>query len=57
MIKNIKWNRCNICGRFISYKDFVNGKAVNKLITPSSLFTDESYDIFHIKCNKEAKNE
>lgn len=30
------WNRCDECGRFIPLDDFVSGKAIHRLLEPSS---------------------
>ncbi len=38
------WNRCDVCGRFISYADFASGKARCILATPESNFTSERYE-------------
>jgi hypothetical protein len=39
-----KWNRCDVCGKFISFDDIATGKAVRKMVTPDSEFTDEEYE-------------
>lgn len=44
------WNRCDSCGRFISYKDFATGKAVRKLITPDSKYSKEEYSTLCSRC-------
>lgn len=38
------WNKCDICGRFISMNDFSNGKAIRRMITPDSDYSNESYE-------------
>jgi hypothetical protein len=38
------WNRCDMCGRFISYNDFDKKKASRILILPESEVTDETYE-------------
>jgi len=38
------WNRCDVCGRFISYKDFENKKASRQMIKPDSLCSSETYE-------------
>ena len=38
------WNRCDVCGQFISFDDFAEGIAIRKLDTPDSEFTKESYE-------------
>jgi hypothetical protein len=38
------WNRCDVCGRFIAFKDFDDdGGAERVLVYPDSLLTRESY--------------
>lgn len=39
------WNKCHECGRIIPYADFENGKAVNRMITPDSDVSRESWEI------------
>lgn len=41
------WNRCDVCGQFISIKDFQSGSAIRKLLTPDS---DYSYEEFETLC-------
>ena len=48
-LKNIK---CDICGKFISYKDIENEKAVNRLDTPDSYFSFEKYESKCKNCRK-----
>jgi len=38
------WNKCDVCGRFIPTKDFVDEKAIRRFLTPDSEFTVESYE-------------
>ena len=38
------WNKCDVCGRFISYADIESGKAVRQLVTPDSDFSVEEYE-------------
>ncbi len=38
------WNRCDICGRFISLEDFDSGKANRRMVTPDTAFTCEDYE-------------
>jgi hypothetical protein len=35
------WNRCDECGRFIAYDDFLTNKATVRQIAPSSEWTDD----------------
>lgn len=50
------WNRCNECGKFISYQDFTDGKATHKIFSmmtrsvDGELEHDEMYDTFHHSC-------
>lgn len=37
------WNRCDVCGKFISYDDFDSGLAVRYMKTPDTHFTAETY--------------
>ena len=41
---NDLWNRCDECGRFISYHDFFVGSATHTEITPESLLTFETWE-------------
>lgn len=38
------WNRCDVCGKFISLHDFNQGWAIRKMVTPDSAFTAEVYE-------------
>ena len=38
------WNRCDICGQFISIKDFESGLAIRQLLTPDSDYSSEEYE-------------
>lgn len=38
------WNRCDVCGRFISMEDFDEGYAVRRLVYPDSHLTCEEYE-------------
>ena len=42
--KRDPWNRCQVCGKFIPYADFENGKAINDMVTPDSDLSSESWD-------------
>ena len=43
--------RCDICGQFIAYKDFEDGRAVQYQLTPDSFCTFESYETYHLVCD------
>ena len=38
------WNRCDVCGRIISYADIASGKACHKMITPDSDASTETWE-------------
>lgn len=42
--KHDTWNRCEVCGQFISDSDFSAGKASNIMILPESLTTVETFE-------------
>jgi len=46
------WNRCDECGRFISYADFANKRAFRVLVTPDSLLSREEWWTAHADCAK-----
>jgi len=37
------WNKCDECGKFISYESFLDGTATRVLVTPESLCTHETW--------------
>jgi hypothetical protein len=39
-----RWNRCDSCGRFIPFKDFMSGEASSQIVTPDSLATEEEFE-------------
>lgn len=46
------WNKCQECGRIIPYIDFESGKALNRMITPDS---DVSYESWETLCRDHYK--
>lgn len=38
------WNRCDVCGRFISYAALDDGSATRHQLTPDSHLTREEYE-------------
>lgn len=42
------WNRCDVCGQFISFKDFGKG-AVRNLLTPDSDCSKETWETLCVK--------
>lgn len=43
--------KCVVCGRFISYADLASGRAVNRMVTPDSEFTWETFEAYCPKHN------
>jgi hypothetical protein len=53
VLKRDCWNKCDVCGRFIPYRDIEAGKAVHRMITPDS---DVSYESFETLCAEHTPN-
>lgn len=49
------WNKCYYCGRFIKYEDFIEERAINEMITPESLITNETWRAYHISCKNRSE--
>ncbi|MHA1470342.1 MAG: hypothetical protein ACTSSP_07245 [Candidatus Asgardarchaeia archaeon] len=49
-MKKVERIRCEFCGRFISYKDLDEGKAIHRLVTPDSHLTRVEFESFCVKC-------
>lgn len=47
------WNKCDVCGRFIPYRDIETRKAVHRIVTPDS---DVSYESFETLCADHTPN-
>lgn len=52
LIREKPWNRCDFCGRFISYHDLESGKAYRALLTPDSAITVEEFITQCAPCRK-----
>ena len=52
MINRNPWNRCQECGRFVSFHDLSEGKALYQELTPSSYYTFETWELVCSKCLK-----
>jgi len=50
------WNRCDWCGQFIAYEDFLNG-AIRELFTPDTEFTAETYKTLCKECSKKERKD
>ena len=44
MADNATWNKCDVCGKFISMENFYTGKATRTMVTPDSEFSTEDYE-------------
>ena len=44
MADNATWNKCDVCGKFISMEDFSTGKATRTMVTPNSELSSEDYE-------------
>jgi len=49
-----RWNRCDVCGRFISLYDIEVGEAKRELVTPDS---DRSSETYRTLCKEHANEE
>lgn len=47
---NDAWNKCNVCGQFIAYQEFVDETAVNVLVNPDAYGSEELWDTYHVRC-------
>ena len=53
------WNKCDVCGKFISLQNFIDGDAKRKVITTDIEYTSEEYETLcknHINKNMGEKN-
>lgn len=50
--KKKKWNRCDVCGKFIPFKHFEKNMASRVLIFPDSYVTVETYETLCKKHNE-----
>jgi hypothetical protein len=48
------WNRCDVCGKFISMSDFPS-PATRNLVYPDSELTKETWETFCKSCSEDAK--
>lgn len=46
------WNRCQECGRLISYNDINIGKAIHRMVTPD---TNVSYETWETLCHQHSQ--
>ena len=38
------WNKCDVCGRFVSFVDLDSGNATRILVLPDSDYSTETYE-------------
>ena len=38
------WNKCDDCGRFVSFDDLLEGKAIHRLLEPDSQLGVERFE-------------
>ena len=43
-MKRDPWNRCDVCGRFISMSDFRQDKAIRRFISPDAEGNEETWE-------------
>ena len=55
-MKTEPWNKCDVCGKYIAYADFIRGKALRVFTAPNSQFTEESYTTMCPKCREKENN-
>jgi hypothetical protein len=55
MKDKILWNKCDICGKLISFSDFQDKKASRILTAPDSDYSSEEYETLCAKHNKKSK--
>lgn len=51
-MKDEHWNRCDVCGKFISFDDLASGRARREMVTPDTAFTAETYETLCAKHNE-----
>lgn len=49
------WNRCDYCGKFIAFGDFVCGVAKREHIEEETLYSHERYETLCGGCNGQKK--
>jgi hypothetical protein len=47
LVRRDLWNKCDVCGRIISFADLESGKAIHNMKTPDS---DVSYETWETLC-------
>jgi len=51
MIDQNKNFRCDYCGKYISFDDIREGKALHTMLVPDNHFSSEQYETICRKCN------
>lgn len=44
LVRRDLWNKCEVCGRIISYADLASGKAIHNMKTPDSEVSFETWE-------------
>jgi acetyl-CoA carboxylase beta subunit len=44
LVRRDLWNKCDVCGRIISYADIQSGKAIHNMKTPDSEVSFETWE-------------
>jgi hypothetical protein len=48
------WNKCQECGRFISYQDFADNNAIHRMLEPDSDLGVEKWETLCFKHYRQA---
>ena len=59
LVRRDLWNKCDVCGRIISYADLESGKAIHNMKTPDSDVSLETWETLcrdHYQPNTEASH-
>lgn len=46
------WNRCDVCGQFISFEEFISLAAIHRILEPDSELGVEKWETYHVRCNE-----
>lgn len=44
--------RCDICGRFIGWREITRRQVCHAMVTPDSAYTAETWETHHKKCDR-----
>jgi acetyl-CoA carboxylase beta subunit len=60
LVRRDLWNKCDVCGKIISYADLESGKAIHNMKTPDSEVSFETWETLcrdHYQPNAERSRE